>query len=499
MNLASLIAAHPDAAPAILSANEVTTYGALRAQVAALRGGLAALGVEPDDRVGLMLASNWYFVAAYLAVLGSGAIAVPLNPQSPTAELSAELASVRPKVVVVGPTAADAFAKVDRSCVGIATVLVPHGVDLADALSFEDLLVSEPAPIVDRPSDAPAVLLFTSGTAGAPKAAVLTHGNLLSNIAQAQASSGNAVVASDVVLGALPLFHVYGLNAVLGRALAAGALTVLVQRFDPASSVATVRDRGVSLIAGVPLMFDAWVRLDDGEATRAVFATVRAAASGGARLDPSVAAAFQKRFGVAIGEGYGLTEAAPIVTAALQPNPVPGTVGRPIPGVEVRIVDENGDDTVAGDAGEIWVRGPNVFPGYWNDAEATARALTPEGWLRTGDIAVIDDDGELTIVDRVKDLIIVSGFNVYPAEVEEVLAGHPGVAEVAVVGVPHPHTGESVKAFVVAKPDRALEEDEVIAYCGTYLARYKCPSKVLFVRDLPHGVAGKILRRELKV
>ena len=367
---------------------------------------------------------------------------------------------------------------------------------MADALDLDGLLVGEPAPMAERGKDDPAVLLFTSGTAGAPKAAILTHGNLSSNIRQAQASPGNDLTASDVVLGVLPLFHVYGLNAVLGRALAAGAQTVLVQRFDPASAVATVRERGVTAIAGVPVMFDAWVRLDQSEARQSDFATVRVAASGGARLDPATAEAFERRFGVAVSEGYGLTEASPVVTSAAVP-PVVGTIGHPLPGVEVRLVDENGDDTVADDPGEIWVRGPNVFPGYWNDAAATARALTPDGWLRTGDIAVVDEAGELTIVDRAKDLIIVSGFNVYPAEVEAVLAGHPGVAEVAVVGVPNPQSGEAVKAFVVAQPGRLLEEDEVISYCGSYLARYKCPSKVLFVSELPHGVSGKVLRREL--
>jgi long-chain acyl-CoA synthetase len=165
--------------------------------------------------------------------------------------------------------------------------------------------------------------------------------------------------------------------------------------------------------------------------------------------------------------------------------------------MEVRLVDESGDDVLAGDPGELWVKGPNVFHGYWQDPEATGRALTRDGWLRTGDVAIADADGYLFLVDRAKDLIIVSGFNVYPAEVEEVLAEHPGVREVAVVGVPHPHHGEAIRAYVVADPAARLDEDQLIEHCGEYLARYKCPAKVLFVEELPRGLSGKLLRREL--
>jgi long-chain acyl-CoA synthetase len=223
------------------------------------------------------------------------------------------------------------------------------------------------------------------------------------------------------------------------------------------------------------------------------------ATSGAAPLSEDAAAAFTRRFGIPIRQGYGLTEAAPVVTSALPEGPEkPTSIGVPLPGVEVRLVDEEGDDTYAGDPGEIWVRGPNVFPGYWRNDEATDNALTKDGWLRTGDVAVVDDDGWLYIVDRVKDLIIVSGFNVYPAEVEDVLLEHPGVAAVAVVGVTHPHTGESVKAFVVPEAGRLVDEDELIDFCAARLARYKCPTKVMFVESLPQGVAGKVLRRALR-
>ncbi len=206
------------------------------------------------------------------------------------------------------------------------------------------------------------------------------------------------------------------------------------------------------------------------------------------------------RFGVVIREGYGLTEASPVVTTSVGIEARRGSVGKALDGVEVRLVDGEGDDVLDGDPGEIWVRGANVFAGYWEDAEATARVLTPDGWLRTGDIAVTDDDGYLYVVDRAKDLIIVSGFNVYPAEVEQVIAEAPGVAEVGVVGVPNAATGEAVRAYVVSTPDGVdrVNEDAIVAWCRQHLARYKCPGSVLVVDELPKGLTGKVLRRALR-
>jgi long-chain acyl-CoA synthetase len=205
----------------------------------------------------------------------------------------------------------------------------------------------------------------------------------------------------------------------------------------------------------------------------------------------------EERFGLVLAEGYGLTEASPVVTSSAGMPVKYGSVGRVLSGMEVRLVDESGDDTLEGDAGEVWVRGPNVFLGYWNEPALTARVLTADGWLRTGDIATVDAEGYLYLVDRAKDLIIVSGFNVYPAEVEEVLAEHPGVAEVGVVGVPHPHTGEAVKAFLVPEDGVHLDEEQLIGWCTDHLARYKCPNKILFVDQLPRNVSGKLLRRSL--
>ncbi len=496
-NLATIIDNHPPDSPAVISAGEVTTYDALRRQVEAVRGGLVASGIAPGDRVALLLASNWYFVVAHLAALGAGAVVVPLNPQSPTAEIQRQLKVVTPKAAIVGPSAARAFDGIDRQEAGISLVFTPEGVALTEgSLSFEDLLVSSPVPVVDRSDSDVAVLMFTSGTAGSPRAAQLTHGNLRSNLDTMQAVMYARITPSDVLLCVLPTSHIFGLNAVLHMALLAGASVLLIQRFDPVSSLGSIAQHKVTVIAGVPPMFESWVSLPAEDALPTSFASVRLALSGASRLDSDVAAAFAERFGITIAEGYGLTEASPTVTTALFPNPKVGTIGVPAPGVEVRVVDLDGSDVVVGDPGEIWVKGPNVFPGYWNDKEATDRVLI-DGWLHTGDIAVVNSEGVLTLVDRSKDLIIVSGFNVFPAEVEEVLNMHPGIQESCVVGVAHPHTGESVKAYVVPLGDRLLDEDEVIEFCSTELARYKCPSKVMVVESLPRAASGKMLRRDL--
>ncbi|MEY2477430.1 MAG: long-chain acyl-CoA synthetase [Actinomycetota bacterium] len=497
MNLATIIEGHPDDAPALVSRGHVTTYAELRRQVGELRGGLTRLGVAPGDRVAIASANNWLFAVSYLAALGAGAVAVPVNPTSPPAELQSQLAAIEAKVLVVGPGARAAASGLDRGALALEAVLVTEGVDLAGATQLNDLFGGDSTAVVDRADDDLAVLLFTAGTSGAPKAAMLNHGNLLANIAQVQSHPGRHVTADDVALGVLPLFHVFGLNVVLGLMLSAGASVVLVERFDPASALDTIRDRKVTLVSGAPPMYAAWAAIDGADPD--TFATVRLATSGAAPLSDEVSRTFTQRFSVPIRQGYGLTEAAPVVTSALPEGPEkPTSIGVPLPGVDVRLVDEQGDDTFAGDPGEIWVRGPNVFPGYWRNDEATRNALTPDGWLRTGDIAVVDDDGWLYIVDRAKDLIIVSGFNVYPAEVEDVLLEHPGVAAVAVVGVAHPHSGETVKAFVVAEGGRLVDEDELIDFCATRLARYKCPTKVMFVESLPQGVAGKVLRRALR-
>jgi long-chain acyl-CoA synthetase len=478
VNLASIVEGHPRDAVALVSRGAVTTYGELVDEIAHVRGGLAGLGLRPGDRVGILCANNRLFAVSYFAVLGAGCVAVPMNPASPWIEVVEQLGVTGARGAIVGPAAAGTF----------------EG-DLEIVLGADEiarLAKSEPMPVVERDATDPAVLVFTAGTAGSPRAATLTHGNLHTNLRQLQAMPERALRESDVSLGVLPFFHIFGLNVVLGLSLYAGASVVLVERFDPTTALDTIRNHRVTVVAGAPPMWVAWSSLPGVD--RDSFETVRLALSGAAALPVEVARTMSERFGVVLEEGYGLTEASPVVTTSGQD----GSVGSPVPGVAVRLVGDDGEDVPLGDPGEIWVKGPNVFAGYWNDPEATAGVLTEDGWLRTGDIAVADGDGALRLVDRAKDLIIVSGFNVYPAEVEDALRAHPAVAEAAVIGVRHPHTGEAVKAYVVPRPGSAVEEDELIGFCATRLARYKCPEKILFVEALPVNPGGKVLRRELR-
>lgn len=495
MNLASIIESQPDDAVALLWRGEPTTYAQLRALVAGTRGGLAARGITAGDRVAILCGNTRHFVVAYLAALGLGAVAVPLDPFDPSAALEHELVSVGAVAVVVDGNGASAWAGIDRSGVTAVRLVVAAGADIAGADAYLDEVAgADPVPLAELDAADLAALLFTSGTAGAPRAAMLTHGNLLANIAQAQSSGG--LRSDDVVYVVLPLHHVFGLNVALGQTLAAGGAMVLVQRFDPATALETIAERKVTVIPGAPPMWVAWAAFAAAPAD--AFAGVRLALTGAAPLPVDAMRTFEERFGLALREGYGLTEASPVVTTSVGIDPKRGSVGRVLPGVEVRLADADGNAVLAGDPGEVWVRGANVFAGYWEDPVATARVLDQQGWLHTGDVAVVDDDSYLWLVDRAKDLIIVSGFNVYPAEVEEVIVEHPGVAEAAVVGVPHPHTGEAVKAYVVARPGVELVEEQIVRHCAEHLARYKCPTKVLVVDELPRNAAGKLLRRILR-
>ncbi|MFZ8901115.1 MAG: AMP-binding protein [Ilumatobacteraceae bacterium] len=501
MNLASIVDGHEDSRPAIVSRGRVTDYGTLRSQVAGLRGSLVALGVGRNDRVALVCGNSRAFVVSYLATIGLGAIAVPLNPLAPAPELQRELEVVSPTLVVLEASGMPSFAglSLDRLASLRHVILTDRQgatsiPDSLDAHSFDEMVAGDPVPVVEVDDRQPAVLVFTSGTAGSPRAAILTHRNLMANIEQNRRMPDH-VRADDVVFGVLPVFHIFGLNVVIGMSLDAGASIVLVQRFDPVTAIETIGQRGVTVVPGAPPVWVAWSMLEGFGTSH--FASVRLALTGAARTPPEVADRLAEKFGITLREGYGLTEASPVVTSSVGVEPRRESVGRVVPGVEVRVVDSDGSDIIAGDSGEVLVRGENVFVGYWNDAAATARVLDDDGWLHTGDIATVDGDGYLYLLDRAKDLIIVSGFNVFPAEVEEVLMRHPAVREAGVVGVPHPQTGESVRAYVVLNEGHEADEDTLIDHCHDHVARYKCPNKVLIVESLPHNHFGKLLRRSL--
>jgi long-chain acyl-CoA synthetase len=501
VNLASIIERHAADTVALSHEGRSCTYGELRARCVSARIELSRHEVSPSDRVALVLPTTPEFVVAYFAVLGAGAVAVPLNPESPIAELAKELGTVRAKAVLLGGPRAERL----RGPISELGYVVIELAEPADAAAADDAPAGEVLALVDRRPDDTAVLLFTSGTAGSPKAAMLTHGNLRANVDQMELAVGLSVTADDVGLLVVPTFHIYGLNAVLGVHLFAGGRLVMMERFDPAALLEVVPREGVTVLAGVPQLFAALA--DHAGAKGDELASIRLACSGAAPLPLDVAERFESRFGVPIWQAYGLTEASPTVTFPdLHGARHPLAVGVPLPGIEVQIVDSDGQAVEHGDPGEILVRGPNVFVGYFEDTAATKSALDRAGWLHTGDVGVMDDEGSLTIVDRDKDLVIVSGFNVFPAEVERVLEEHPAVVRSVVIGVPDPVLGESVRAIVVpttlawaeaASAPEGVTAAELIDWCAQHLARYKCPGSITFVRELPLGIQGKVLRRAL--
>jgi long-chain acyl-CoA synthetase len=325
---------------------------------------------------------------------------------------------------------------------------------------------------------------------------MLSHRALLANLDQCAGVDPPPFTAADTVLLVLPLFHIYGLNLGLGMLAHAGATGVLVDRFDPVETLATMAAERVSAVLGMPPMFLAWVGIAGREALAAGFASVRTAIAGGAPLTEAAYRAIAA-VGVTVHEGYGLTETAPAVTSTLVRGiSRPGSVGWPIPGVQVLLCDSAGDPIEDDDdPGEIMVRGPNLFSGYWPDGH---EGPDRDGWWRTGDVAYADDEGALHLVDRTRELILVNGFNVYPAEVEAVLDAHPAVAESAVIGVPDRVSGEAVKAYVVPRPGAELSAAEVLRYAGRSLARFKLPTAVELVSTLPHTAVGKVRKGELR-
>ena len=481
LNLADLVRSAAEAAsgkPALVGANGSVTWGELDTQVDALAGALRGRGLAAGDRVGILLPNSVEFATTYFAVLRAGLVALPLNTAYTESELEHQLTDSGAVLVVTDDAR--------RGLVECPTLV-------AGSQEWHDALTHEPydGPLVG--AEDLAVLLYTSGTTGRPKGAMLSHRALLANLEQLSRIEPAVVAPDDVVLLVLPLFHVYGLNAGLGMTARAGATGVVAERFDPVETLELVRRHRVTNIIGAPPMYVAWSMLPElGDA----MATLRLAVSGAAPLPPEVLAAMRESTGHDVYEGYGLTETSPVLTTTLCSDTAkPGSIGRPIPGVQMRLVDDSGDDADADDPGEITVRGANVFSGYWPDG---AGGADTNGWFRTGDIAYADADGDLFLVDRLRELILVSGFNVYPREVEDVLLTHPDIAEVAVLGVAHPYTGETVKALVVTRDGAALTGRDVIDHAAARLARFKCPTSVEFVDELPHSVTGKVAKGRLR-
>jgi len=497
-NLAELVRAAAQRTPdktAFILRDETISWAELDRRVDAMATGLLSLGVVPGDRVALQLGNTLDFPVVYFGALRAGLVAVPVNTTYTEGELRHCLADSGASVVVTSRAGSQVALAVAADLPGVRSVVVA-GVDVAPAgaQSLDTLLAADPAPVeaVGSGEDL-AVVIYTSGTSGRPKGAMLSHRALLGNLDQTAQIDPPVTTSDDVVLLVLPLFHIYGLNGALGAVAREGATGVLVERFDPVDTLEEIRRRSVTNVVGAPPMYVAWSMLPDvGDA----FASVRLALSGAAPLPSAVLHRVLDVTGHHVFEGYGLTETAPVLSTTLMSEVAkPNSIGRPVPGVELRLVDEQGQLVDDGDPGEISVRGVNVFSGYWPDG---ADGPDEDGWFATGDIAFADDDGDLHLVDRLKELILVSGFNVYPREVEDVLAAHPDVTEAAVLGVPHPYTGESVKALVVLREGARVSSEDVIAHCARSLARFKCPTAVEFVAELPHSATGKVSKGQLR-
>jgi len=489
------------------------SWGELENRVDRCARALAELGLVTGNRVAIAMINSVDFVTAYLGALRAGLTAVPANPRSATGELMRMLADSGSLVVVADRTTAtvvrsavagleDALRGADddlRSRSNVPRIVLADGATIGAELSFDALLSGDGRPIVS-PADAEALalLLYTSGTSGRPRGAMLTHRALLANVAQTAAIEPAPMRADDVVLGLLPLFHVYGLNCVLGQVLAQGARLVLLDHFDADATLDLVGEHGITNLPIAPPVIAAWAGRDD---LRDKLSGVRFVLSGAAPLDADLADEFESAAGVVVHQGYGLTEAAPVVTSTLTATggaAVPGSVGGAIPGVEIEVRDASGRPVAGDDPAQVWVRGDNLFSGYWPDG---VDGPDDDGWYATGDIGVIAREGDLVLVDRLRELVIVSGFNVYPTEVEEVIAEVAGVAESAVIGTPDEETGEAVHAFIVATDSEASSDDLVDAvrtHCETRLARFKWPRRITVVEGLPHSATGKVAKGRLR-
>ncbi|SFC21276.1 long-chain acyl-CoA synthetase [Nocardioides terrae] len=507
----------PDKLALVETAGRSLTWAQLDDEVDRVATGLADAGIIVGHRVAIVTANRLEFVVTYLAVLRVQAVAVPLNPRGTGTELARAIGDSGARIVVADAEGIDAVREatsyVDRAMAGELDlgqvdadffqrtvqpqVFVVGATLLPGERGYDDLRAqaARPVPPVTDPERL-AVLLYTSGTSGRPRAAMLTHRALLANVDQIAAVEPPMIHGDDVVLGVLPLFHVYGLNAVLGSVLRHRAKLMLVDRFDPQSALDLIEDEACSVVPVAPPVLAYWMQDPTLEER---LGPVRLLLSGSAPLDPDLVDAFTTRTKIPVHQGYGLTEAAPVVTSTLCSVAVdvdPRSVGAALPGVELRLVDEAGGAPEQGDPGELLLRGPNLFSGYWPDG---ADGPDPDGWWATGDVGFLSPDGDITLVDRLKDLVIVSGFNVYPVEVEDAIAEVAGVADVAVIGVPDEQTGEAVVAYVVpasgAPGDLAFR---VRSRCAERLAGFKQPSRVELVDALPHTATGKVQKGRLR-
>jgi long-chain acyl-CoA synthetase len=464
-------------------------YSMLDEGSARVAGLLKSKGLEPGDRVGLMMPNVPYFPAIYYGILRAGGVVVPMNVLLKGREVAFYLEDPGAKIVFAWGDFAEA-AEAGAEQAGTEVILVKPG-------EFEKLLADQEPDrdVVDRTADDTAVILYTSGTTGKPKGAELTHANLHRNSAGVSEKLGE-MGKEDVLLGALPLFHSFGQTCTMNSAVSVGATVTMLPRFDPDKALQIIERDKVTIFQGVPTMYNAM--LHSGSCDSADCSSLRTCMSGGAAMPAELMRAFEEKFGCIILEGYGLSETSPVASFNHPDRErKPGSIGTPIEGVEMQVWDDDGNEVPQGEVGEIVIRGHNIMKGYWNREDATEEVMRG-GWFHSGDMATVDADGYFFIVDRKKDMIIRGGYNVYPREIEEVLYEHPAVSEAAVIGVPDDSLGEEVAAMVVLKAGAEATEDDLRAFTKERVAAYKYPRKIWFSDELPKGPTGKILKREIK-
>ena len=498
------------------------TYAALWREVEAFAKGLQEAGLKPGDRVALMLPNSPQFVIAFYGTLLAGGVGVNTNPMYTPRELHHQLRDAGARFLVILDHLLPRYLEVEKEVpvkrvvrTGIQDYLpfpknllyplkakrdgLPLGFPKREGFhAFAELLKRPPAePHVPDPEDL-ALLQYTGGTTGLSKGAMLTHKNLSANALQVRAWIPDFREGEEVVLGAIPFFHVYGMTVAMNLALLGGAKLVLLPRPEIKAIVEAIEKHQVTHFPGVPTLYVAFNNFPGIEKRNVK--SIRICLSGAAPLPVEVAKRFEELTGARLIEGYGLSEASPVTHS----NPVlglikKGSIGMPFPSVDAKVVDEEGKELPPGEVGELAVKGPNVMKGYWNRPEETQKTLK-DGWLFTGDLAKMDEDGYFYIVDRKKDMIIAGGYNIYPREVEEVLYQHEAVQEAAVVGVPDPYRGETVAAFLVLKPEYQgkVSEKDIERFCRQNLAAYKVPRIIQFRESLPKSSVGKILKRELQ-
>jgi long-chain acyl-CoA synthetase len=480
------VARQPDDV-AIIDDSGRYTYGQLATMAQALAPLIGSQTTRP--RVGLLLPTSAGFVASFYGALLAGKAVVALNFLLGDHEIAHVISDSGIDTILTIPLLARRLGSLPLNVIDLTQLPAPAPALAREGESAPDLTSLSTA------ADDPAVLMYTSGTSGLPKGVPLTYGNLQSDV---DASIAHANFQSrHKFLGIIPLFHAFGMTAMMLAPLQLGATIVYMARFSPAGTVAAIRQHAISILGGVPSMFAAMLRVK--EATPDDFKSIYGIISGGEPLPAALREAFEARYGVRLYEAYGMTETSLAIALNTPQMHKPGSVGKPIPGMQIRIVDDVGEALPPEHAGEIWVKGPMVMKGYHNLPDDTAAVLTADGWFKTGDLGRIDADEFLYITGRKKDLIIVAGEKVAPREVEETLMAHPAVAEAAVIGKTDASRGEVVVAYVIPREGQAVTGEEMRTFCRQRgLAQWKVPRTINVVQDLPRGPTGKVLKRELK-